>query len=285
MTALRSSPPDSPTCPLDPARDAACRVLVVDDHRKIRDPLAAYLRREGVDVRTAGDAAAMQLLLQHERFDALVLDVMLPDGDGSLLCSGVQQRYGLPVILLTARGEIDDRVQGLERGADDYLVKPFDPRELLARIRSVIRRRGRSLPPAGGRAEPADSSPTPPGLAWPLQPAADRRPVYRFDNWHLDAALCRLERDDGLRFVLSDTECRLLEVFLNHANTVLSRDDLLSLTQTAGRHAEQAFDRTMDRQVSRLRRKLQDPAREAETIRTVRGGGYVLVSRVTPHNA
>lgn len=239
----------------------------MDDHPRIRDPLAVYLRRQGLLVRTAGDAAAMNLLLRHERFDAVVLDVMLPDGNGCQLCGPVRARFGIPVILLTARDSVDDRVRGLDAGADDYVVKPFDPRELLARLHSVRRR----LPGQPGQARMSAASVT---RAHPAAPGPARR--YRFDGWRVDAALALLwPPGKTAPLALGKTETRLLQVLLHHANQVLSRDELLELTRTQGRAGDLAFDRTIDRQISRLRDKLQHGG--VTPLRTVRGQGYMLL--------
>ncbi|QEI09413.1 response regulator [Pigmentiphaga aceris] len=243
--------------------------MVVDDHRKIRDPLAVYLRRHGFDVRTAPDAAAMHMLLRHERFDVIVLDVMLPDGDGFDLCRQIHAEHDSLVILLTALGESEERVRGLELGADDYVVKPFDPRELVARIQSVLRRRSRTL--AQGAAMPPVAV-----EEIPAQPPVRR---YGFAGWVFDVDLGRLTRPSGAPVALSEVECRLLLALLQHPNTVLSRERLLDLTE-GERSGEPAFDRTIDRQVSRLRLKLSDDARQSELLRTVWGNGYRLVADV-----
>jgi len=243
--------------------------MVVDDHRKIRDPLAVHLRRHGFDVRTAPDAAAMQVLLRHERFDVIVLDVMLPDGDGFELCRQIHAEHDALVILLTALGESEERVRGLELGADDYVVKPFDPHELVARIQSGLRRRERTL---------ARGATMPPV---PVEASSAQAPVrrYGFAGWEFDVDLGRLTRPSGMPVALSEVECRLLLALLQHPNTVLSRERLLDLTESD--RSEPAFDRTIDRQVSRLRLKLSDDARQSELLRTVWGNGYRLVADVT----
>lgn len=233
------------------------RVMVVDDHRKIRDPLAVYLRRHGFEVRTAESAAAMWQLLEHSLFDLLVLDVMLPDGDGMELCHQLQRRSQVPVILLTARDTTADRVRGLDLGADDYLVKPFEPRELVSRINSVLRRRQPS--PRAAAAEVAD-----------LQP-------YRFGNLRFSPATGCLEHELGERAQMSTTEGRLLKAFLDHPNTVLSRERLIDL---ATRPGSDIFDRAIDRQVSRVRRKLACLSPQGELLQTVWGGGYRLACAV-----
>ncbi|MFT4191276.1 MAG: response regulator transcription factor [Comamonas sp.] len=264
---------------------AALRVLVVDDHPRIREPLAQFLRHQGLAVETAGDLRTMASLLDQRRFDAVVLDVMLPDGDGSLACARVRTAYGLPVILLTARDTIDDRVRGFERGADDYVIKPFEPRELVARIRNVTRRHGAT--PARPPASIASITPETPATAVALSaiapvaaPPTARR--YAFDGWTFDAARGALRSPLQALQILSDSESRLLEVLLSHANHVLSRDHLLDLTRTRSRDGDLAYDRTIDRQISRLRRKLRAGATPlAEPLlRTVRGDGYTLVAHV-----
>ncbi|WP_311222315.1 MULTISPECIES: response regulator transcription factor [unclassified Acidovorax] len=260
--------PDTLPTAADPgAAPVRLRVLVVDDHPRIREPLAAFLRREGMEVDTAADARTLLSLLELRRFDAVVLDVMLPDGDGSQLCARVQAEHGVPVLLLTARAAVDDRVRGLEHGADDYVIKPFDPRELLARIRAVLRRRGATATAAAA-------------LAPQLRPgrAPDSR-CFAFAGWHFDAARGSLRPPAGPARLLSDAEARLLEVLLHHAGAVLSREQLLDLTRTQGRQGEAAFDRTIDRQISRLRTRLQGGTAEDTLLRTVRGGGYSLVVR------
>ncbi|RYF69174.1 MAG: response regulator transcription factor, partial [Comamonadaceae bacterium] len=161
MTRAHTAPP-GPSAQAGPA--TALRVLVVDDHPRIREPLAQFLRREGVQAQTAADVRSMLGALALAPFDAVVLDVMLPDGNGSLICAQVRQEFGVPVILLTAQADVDDRVRGLERGADDYVIKPFDPRELLARIRNVVRRHPGPAGPA--RTTAVGHSPQPPQRAY-----------------------------------------------------------------------------------------------------------------------
>jgi DNA-binding response OmpR family regulator len=236
------------------------RILVVDDHRKIRDPLAVYLRRHSFDVRTAEDAAGMWQLLKQQAFDVVVLDVMLPDGDGFELCGMLHRRSNLPVILLTARDTSADRVRGLDLGADDYLTKPFEPRELVARINSVLRRRGTSL-----RVD------TPPAEVTPVLQR------YDFAGLSFMSATDMLTRADHSQVRLSTAESRLLNVFLKHPNITLDRQRLMDLTTRPG---NEVFDRAIDRQISRLRRKLADDPQQPELLRTVWGGGYVLATDV-----
>lgn len=238
------------------------RILVVDDHRKIRDPLAVYLRRHGFEVITVADAAGLWAQVERQPFDLVVLDVMLPDGDGFTLCNQLFRRQRIPVILLTARGELAERIRGLDMGADDYLVKPFEPRELLARIQSVLRR----------SAAPVVDN----GAVEPTSLPALRR--YQFAGLLFVSGSGNLSASDGQTTRLSTAEERLLQVFLDHPNQVLDRARLLDLTARA---SSDVFDRSIDRQVSRLRRKLTDSAGSDELLRTVWGGGYMLVADVT----
>jgi len=230
-------------------------VLIVDDDAEIRSLLGDYLRRNGLRATAVADGKAMWALLETERIDLVVLDLMLPGDDGLTLCRNLRARSELPVIMLTARGEETDRIVGLEMGADDYVPKPFSPRELLARIKGVLRR-ARSLPRN-------------------LQPDAARR--LRFAGWVLDTAARNLLSPAGVVVALSGAEFRLLRVFLGHPNRVLNRDQLLDLTR--GREAD-PFDRSIDVQVSRLRHRLGDEPKEPTLIKTVRGEGYVLASEV-----
>ena len=247
----------NPTAPL-----SAPRVLVVDDHRKIREPLAVYLRKHAFDVRTAESAEGMWQLLDGQPFDVVVLDVMLPDGDGFELCSRLHRRNGVPVILLTARDTTSDRIRGLDLGADDYLTKPFEPRELVARINSVLRRRGT----VSAELAPVESAP---------QPLVRH---YQFAGLAFASGSGSLSDSNGQATRLSTAEGRLLQVFLDHPNQVLDRARLIDLT---ARPDSDVFDRTIDRQVSRLRRKLTDSAGCDDLLRTVWGGGYMLVAEVT----
>lgn len=233
-------------------------ILIVDDDREIRALLQEYLQRNGYRVTTLPDGRELHATLRQARPDLVVLDLMLPGEDGLSLCRDLRSHSQVPVIMLTARGEETDRIVGLEMGADDYLPKPFNPRELLARIKAVLRR-ARSLP----------------GDA----PAAARR--YRFAGWTLDTTARRLTSPEGVMVPLSGGEYRLLEVFVRHPNRILSRDRLLDLTR--GREAG-PFDRSIDVQVGRLRRRLQDSAQEPRLIQTVRGEGYVLAAAVETAN-
>lgn len=230
-------------------------LLIVDDDREIRSLLQDYLGRNGYRVSAVADGRALRATLAQGGIDLVVLDLMLPGEDGLSLCRDLRAGSSLPVIMLTARGEETDRIVGLEMGADDYLPKPFNPRELLARIKSVLRR-ARSLPGEAGGAHAAR---------------------YRFAGWVLDTASRQLRSPVGMVVALSGGEYRLLEVMLRHPNRVLSRDQLLDYTR--GREAG-PFDRSIDVQIGRLRRRLNDSGQEPQLIRTVRGEGYVLAARV-----
>jgi len=235
--------------------DTAPHLLVVDDHRDIREPLARYLTKHGFRVSTAENAAAARKILQGAAIDLLVLDIMMPGEDGLALCRELRARGDLPIVLLTALGEETDRIVGLEMGADDYVAKPFNPRELLARIKAVLRR-AQALPPRRGR------------------PVAER---FKFDRWLLDVGRRELTREDGVVVPLSTGEFLLLTAFLEHPKMVLSRDQLLDLTR--GREAA-PFDRAIDNQVLRLRRKIERDPKKPELIRTHWGGGYSFEAEV-----
>ena len=230
-------------------------ILVVDDDREIRSLLGDYLEKNGFRATAVADGRAMWSALEQGRFDLVILDVMLPGEDGFVLCRSLRARSDLPVIMLTAKGEDMDRIVGLELGADDYLAKPFNPRELLARIKSVLRRH-RAVP-GNLQAEPAH--------------------YLRFAGWTLDLAARNLVSPTQVVVALSGAEFRLLRVFLSYPNRVLSRDQLMDLT--VGREAD-PLDRSIDVQVSRLRQRLDDDAREPAIIKTVRGEGYVLAANV-----
>lgn len=231
-------------------------ILIVDDDREIRDLLSRFLKKHGYRVSAAEDGRAMQRQLDQGRFDLIVLDLMLPGEDGLSLCRQVRGSSELPIIMLTALGEETDRIVGLEVGADDYLAKPFNPRELLARIKAVLRRSG-----TGPR--PSDPSTT---------------AVLRFEGWSLDVARRELRAPDGDLVDLTAGEFDLLVCLAQHPQRVLNRDQLLDLTR--GRDAA-PFDRSVDIQVSRLRRKLEADAKQPRIIKTVRGGGYVFAARVS----
>jgi two-component system OmpR family response regulator len=233
----------------------APHILVVDDHREIRDALAKYLEKNGMRATTAANAAAMDAALAVGAYDLIVLDVMMPGEDGLSVCRRLRAKGNMPILMLTALGDETDRIVGLEVGADDYLPKPFNPRELLARIKAILRRSDHPQL-AGG-------------------PLAGHRVM--FDRWTLDTDRRSLLAEDGTEVALTTAEFRLLTVFLERPRFVLSREQLLDLT--SGRSA-QVFDRTIDNQISRLRRKIErDPAKPA-LIATVWGGGYSLAADV-----
>jgi two-component system OmpR family response regulator len=229
------------------------RLLLVDDEATLREPLADYLVRQGFAVRQAEDAARARSAIMEEKPDLVLLDIMMPGEDGLSLCRHLSETKDIPVILLTARSEAMDRIVGLEIGADDYVVKPFEPRELVARIRSVLRRTGRA----------------------PVLPEEDA--LYEFDGWVLNPLKRRLTDPDDNIVPISSAEFRLLVAFLSHPRQVLDRDRLLDMVQ--GREAH-LFDRAVDNQVSRLRRKMETDSRDPKLIQTVWGGGYRLAADV-----
>ena len=232
-------------------------ILVVDDHRDIRDALAKYLVKNGYRVSQAESAAAARRVLRDAAVDLVVLDIMMPGEDGLSLTRELRAQGQLPIILLTAVAEETDRIIGLEMGADDYLTKPFNPRELLARIKAVLRR---------AKALPAQSLPVEKGR-------------LRFGPWIADPAAMEVTAEDGTPLILSTAEFRLLLVFLTHPQRVLTRDQLLDLTQ--GRAAA-AFDRSIDNLVSRLRRKIEPDPKNPSLIKTHWGGGYAIALPVEP---
>jgi DNA-binding response OmpR family regulator len=237
------------------ASPAEPHILLVDDERSIRDPLAQYLARNGVRVSKAKDAAEARQVLAAYAVDLILLDVMMPGEDGLAFCAHVRATSGIPVILLTARVEETDRIVGLEIGADDYVTKPFSPRELLARIKSVLRRAGER--PSRLRAADADA--------------------YAFGPWVLRTGERELIDAEGVAVPLSTGEYNLLLALVTHARRVLTRDQLLDLAQ--GRELA-AFERSVDNMVSRLRRKIEPDPRQPTLLRTVRGGGYMLAAEV-----
>ena len=230
-------------------------ILVVDDDAEIRSLLGEYLRKNGYQASIAADGKAMWAALSRGKIDLVVLDLMLPGDDGLTLCRKLRVESEMPVIMLTARGEETDRIVGLEMGADDYLAKPFSPRELVARIKSVLRRY-RSLP---------------------LNLRADDARTITFAGWRLDTIARHLLSPEGVVTSLGGVEYQLLRIFLSHPNQVLTRDQLMVLSK--GREAD-PLDRSIDIRVSRLRHRLRDDPAEPRIIKTVRGEGYVLAVRV-----
>ena len=231
-------------------------LLIVDDDKEIRNLLTDYLEQADYRVTAVGDGKAMRRVLEANRIDLVILDLMLPGEDGLTLCRELRSKTNLPVLMLTARGDEVDRIIGLEMGADDYLAKPFNPRELLARIKSVVRR----------------------AQALPTNMESDKVHTLRFAGWTLDIATRNITAEDGLVVPLSGAEYRLLRVFLDHPQNVLAREQLLELAN--GREAI-LFDRSIDVLVGRLRKRLRDDSREPVLIKTVRGEGYVLAASVT----
>ncbi len=231
--------------------DSTDHILVVDDDAEIRSLLGEYLRKNGYQVALVGDGKGMWAALARGKVDLIVLDLMLPGEDGLTLCRKLRSESDTPVIMLTARGEETDRIVGLEMGADDYLAKPFSPRELLARIKSVLRRT-RSLP---------------------RNLRADEARAINFAGWHLDAVARHLVSPAGVVTSLSGNEHQLLRIFLSHPNHVLTRDQLMLLAKG---HEADPLDRSIDIQVSRLRHRLGDDPADPQIIKTVRGEGYVL---------
>jgi two-component system OmpR family response regulator len=234
----------------------AGHILVVDDDREIRDLLKRFLIKHGYRVTAVQNGKEMRRVLADWNIDLVVLDLMLPGEDGLALCRNLRTRSRIPIIMLTMLGEETDRIIGLEMGADDYLPKPFSPRELLARMKAVLRR----------------------AQFGPKGPSAGRHNILSFAGWKLDLGLRHLESEQGLVVDLSAGEFDLLVALVEHPQKVLSRDQLLDLAH--GRN-EAPFDRSIDMQISRLRRKIEADPKEPELIKTVRGGGYIFTAEVT----
>ena len=231
-------------------------LLLVDDERSIREPLAQYLTKQGFRVTQAADAESARMRLAAYAIDLVILDVMMPGEDGLSLCRHIAATSDTPVILLTAKAEETDRIVGLEMGADDYVTKPFSPRELATRVKVVLRR----LTAGGARQHAPESG------------------SYAFAGWVLKTGERSLVDREGVSVPLSTGEYNLLLALVTRPRQVLTRDQLLDLTQ--GREAA-AFDRAIDNQVSRLRRKIEADAKNPDIIKTVWGGGYTLAAEVT----
>ncbi len=245
------------TVPTEPDQP---HVLLVDDEATLREPLAEYLTGQGLRVTEAESAAAARAKLEEITPDIVLLDIMMPGEDGVSLCRHLVETRQLPVIFLTARGESTDRIVGLELGADDYIVKPFEPRELVARVRTVLRRVARG------------PSPETQAEDW----------HYAFEGWVLDPLKRKLTDPEGVKVPISTAEFRLLRAFVDNPQRVLDRDWLLDTVQGRTAHL---FDRAVDNQVSRLRRKVESDTSAPQFIQTVRGGGYrfaAKVARVAP---
>lgn len=230
-------------------------ILLVDDESSLREPLADYLIRQGYKVQQASDASIARSLLNAYDFDIILLDIMMPGEDGLSLCRFVTDKTDIPVIFISAKTEETERIIGLELGADDYVTKPFSPRELVARIKVVLRRAEK-----GGQKQAGTSG-----------------GVYQFSGWTLKCDKRSLVDSEGVNISLSTGEYQMLLALVSRAGKVLNRDQLLDITQ--GREAH-AFDRAVDNQISRLRRKIEIDPKNPEIIKTVWGGGYVLAGEV-----
>ncbi len=232
------------------------RVLIVDDDRAVRDMLTEYLASHGYEVAQADGGAAMRAALERAVPDVVLLDVGLPGEDGLTLARYLRERYELGIVMVTGAGEVVDRIVGLEMGADDYIAKPFDPRELRARLKSVMRRtQGRGAPTAA-----------------PAAPVTGER--LAVGRCLLDLKSHQLYERDGAEVPLTSMEYELLRVFAEHPNQVLSRDRLLTLTRN---REWEPFDRSIDIRIARLRRKVEEDPENPRAIRTVRGAGYMFV--------
>ncbi len=230
-------------------------LLLVDDERSIREPLAHYLQRNGFRVTAVENAGEARTRLTANAIDLVILDIMMPGEDGLSLCRHIRETSDTPVILLTAKSEETDRIVGLEMGADDYVLKPFSPRELVARIKVIFRR----VATGGQRVTAMDGA------------------SFAFSGWVLKSQERMLVDDEGVSVPLSTAEYNLMLAFVTRPNHVLSRDQLLDITQ--GREAN-AFDRAIDNQISRLRKKIEADPKNPVLIKTVWGGGYTLASDV-----
>lgn len=228
-------------------------ILVVDDDPELRELLQDHLGRNGYRVLVAGDGQEMWQAVDRERVDLVILDLMLPGEDGLSLCRNLRARSSLPILMLSARGDEMDRVIGLEMGADDYIPKPFSPRELLARVRSALRRAGENQ---------------------------QRGNKLSFAGWTLDLDARYLIDAQGVVVPLSSGEFRLMKAFVENANRVLSRNVLM---ETLAGRDQGPFDRSVDVMISRLRRRLGDDGREPDLIKTLRNEGYILTARVERH--
>lgn len=231
-------------------------ILVVDDDKGIRDVLGEFLIQQEYEVSLARDGDEMKTILKKESIDLIVLDIMMPGEDGLQICRQLRASSSIPIIMLTAIGEEMDRILGLEMGADDYLSKPFNPRELLARIRGILRR-------SGGKAD--------------LHTEPVLHNQYKFLGWRLDRTARKLYSPENLEISLSSGEYNLLIVFLERPQMVLSRDYLLDLTKN---RSALPYDRSIDIQISRLRQKIEPDQKNPSILKTVRGGGYVLACDV-----
>ncbi len=232
------------------------KLLIVDDDVEILDLLKRFFVRHAYEVEVAGDGVSMWAAIKNQRPDIIILDVMLPGEGGLSLCQKIRTESNTPVVMLTAMSEVSDRIIGLELGADDYLTKPFDPRELLARLRSVQRRTSDQ----------------------PVRAADKSHPLILFGAWQFDLTRRELRSAQGVMVPLSGGEFDLLRVFVEHPQRILTREQLLDLARG---HTHEAFDRSIDVQVSRLRRKIEPDSKRPDIIRTVRNGGYIFTADVS----
>ena len=236
--------------------DTSPHILVVDDDRDIRDLLSKFLRKNGFRVDVAANGRAMRDVLATSKIDLVVLDRVMPGEDGLMLCRDLRRESRIPVILLTLLGADTDRIVGLEMGADDYVVKPFNPQELLARMRAVLRRAN----------------------DLPFQNDLQRVSALQFNGWMLDQTKRELLNPDGVLIDLSQGELDLLVAFAEHPQVALSREQLLNLTRSRN---IVAFDRSIDMQVTRLRRKIEADPENPELVKTIRNKGYIFTPVVS----
>ena len=236
--------------------EAGNNILVVDDDHEIRDLLSQFLVQHGYRTSVAQNGREMESVLKKQKIDLIILDIMLPGKSGMTLCQELRRTSDVPIIMLTAVTEEVDRILGLEMGADDYISKPFNPRELLARVKAILRRS------RGGKEK---------------SPLGVVQEIFQFAGWSLDKAKRRLTSPDQIEISVSSGEYDLLVAFLQRPQQVLSRDLLLDITKN--REAG-PFDRSIDIQISRLRHKIEEDPKAPQLIKTVRGGGYVLTAAV-----
>lgn len=236
---------------------ATSRILVVDDDAELRDLLADFLGRHGFEVHTAASGDEMFKLLEAKELDLVVLDVMMPGEDGFECCRRLRAQSNLPVIMLTAVSDEADKIVGLEMGADDYLTKPFNPRELLARIKAIFRRTGE--------------------MTQEVSVVSNEAVIYLFAGWRLDTGKRCLYTEDDVEVTLSAGEYDLLLAMVERPQRVLSRDQLLEVTKN---RSAGPFDRSIDVQISRIRQKIEFDAKNPQMIKTVRGGGYLFTATV-----
>ncbi|WP_220719639.1 response regulator [Agarivorans litoreus] len=232
----------------------AKQLLVVDDDLEIRSLLEQYLSKSGFDVISANDGEEMAKLLESNDPELIILDIMLPGDDGFTLCQKIRRTSNVPIIMLTANSDEMDRIVGLELGADDYIGKPFNPRELLARVKALLRR------------------------SQVTANAQQNTRYIRFGLWRLDSQTQQLEHEDGDKLELSSSDYRLLQLFLQHPNETLDRDTISDATR--GRESL-PMERGIDVQISRLRQRLKDDGSNTRLIRTIRGVGYMMVTQVS----